>query len=690
MLEHAHMNRMQAKHPDWIWNRSDTHVILGVPGSHEGFKTPVEPGNSFSPGVGSYGVSTWIFADGRLHAPELMPLSELEWSFADSRVPVLRSRWRAGTVDVESRLFADGDAETNDIKNYLAVSIRNPTSEPVRLTFYLALRSFGAAGGPVRSLSFKDDRVLVNGAPVLYPVTSPNGFGAVSYAEAETDISALLMRNELPLTDSVSDESTWASGALAYDLTLQPDETRHLDFICHVHANYSKLKWLKPPPKGASVAPQEDRFTRSWLDQTTIELDVPDYRFRDAFFSQLTHLRMFTVYDEPRITPVSYPMWWLRDGAYVVTALDKGGYHDFAERAVRFVASRDAFGGFGAEGDGPSEGIWILSEHYLLTGSLDFLRDIYPDIERKANLLIQMLHTDVPITRKTEFRTSQMLLSPDSDLMCLPADDGMIMGRMDGHFPILWINAFAWFGLTRAAMCAEALGEDGNWFAREADQLRRTLTRRAPELFGKNDRDPNSAFWPTGWASREDEVIKRGFDQFWDTVRCPNGQYAREPMWTYFEAGQAHNYLLLGRPDRAWMTIEHFLTEHIAPGLYTYSEGNGDENSSLQWQRTRGWDRIRYVTPHGWTAAEVFLLLRDCLVREEDNALIVGSGIPSSWLTEPFSVRNLPTYFGAVSVHYSPEKGTLDVEVERLPPGGVHTNLPAECSVTLTGSTVTS
>jgi hypothetical protein len=77
--EHDALAAMRAKHPGWIWNRSDNHAIIGVPGSLEGFKTVVEPGNCFSPGPGSYCVSTWIYDRDRavLHAPEAMPLASL-------------------------------------------------------------------------------------------------------------------------------------------------------------------------------------------------------------------------------------------------------------------------------------------------------------------------------------------------------------------------------------------------------------------------------------------------------------------------------------------------------------------------------------------------------------------------------------------------------------------------------------
>lgn len=179
----------------------------------------------------------------------------------------------------------------------------------------------------------------------------------MSYARTKSDISTHLKSGKLPPDTEVVDDSTWASGALSYAIVLEPGETRQLDYIFHVHANQPQLKWLKPPSKSLSIDQAQSAFVEQWCNELTIRLDLPDQRFTNAFFTQLAHIYMFTVNDEPRISPVSYPLWWLRDGAYVVTALDKGGYHAFAERSVKGVADLDAFGGFGAEGDGPSEGI---------------------------------------------------------------------------------------------------------------------------------------------------------------------------------------------------------------------------------------------------------------------------------------------------------------------------------------------
>jgi hypothetical protein len=670
-FEHALMADMRRRHADWVWNRSDTHVFLGLPRSHETFKTPVEPGNSFSPGPGTYGVSTWVWAEGKLYAPEEMPLADIRWRFEEGSRPVLISEWTAGPVEVRSELFCDGDLEVRDVRDYSRVELRNGSARPVECALYVVLRSFGAAGGPLRRMEMRDGTVWVNGAPSVYAEEPPTAFGAVSYATTGQDVSVYLKSGKLPDASSADDPSTWASGALEYRLSLPTGAARRFDFACHLHAGHWAFPWLRPLERPLRLDAARERAVERRRRGLTVALDVPDARFRDAFFCQLQHLLMFTVHDAPRISPVTYPLWWVRDCAYVVNALDMGGYDGFAAAACRDAVRHDVMTGFGAEGDVPGELIWMLSEHYLLTRDRGFLEEVHPFIEAKAELLIAMRHADRPMFAHQEFVTSECGLVPSVDLLCAPARDGLIVGKMDHHFPLFWVNGFAFLGLSRAAACAEALGRDGSRFSAEAEAVRRAM-RGAFGTFGRNERDFTCAVWPTGWASREDPQLRSKFDDWWRAVRMPGGIYAPEKLWTYFEVGQAHNYLLLGSRERAWTTIERFLTNHHAPGLYTYHEGQRDENTALLlWQRTRGWDKAPCVTPHGWTAAELFLLLRDCLVREEGGALVVGSGVPASWMDRPFSVGGLPTHFGRASFSYEPEGRRLELTTARRPPLGV-------------------
>jgi hypothetical protein len=81
------------------------------------------------------------------------------------------------------------------------------------------------------------------------------------------------------------------------------------------------------------------------------------------------------------------------------------------------------------------------------------------------------------------------------------------------------------------------------------------------------------------------------------------------------------------------------------------------------------------------------MLLRDCLAREEAESLVIGSGIPESWMEKDFKVTDLPTYFGKLSFEYDPLNKVLDVYVRNSPPGGVKSELPGD--VTVRVSTVT-
>lgn len=683
VFEAEKLREMKQKHPDWIWNRADTHVILGAPGSMEAYKVPVEPGNSFSPGPGTYGVSTWVFVNGGLHTPEQMPLDSIVWRFEEGFYPVLHSDWKAGPLRVHSELFCpDGDDQLGDYQACYQVTLVNESDMPVEAKLYLVLRSFGAAGGPVRSLERKDASVLVNSFGALYAENASFQFGAISYEQTGKDISEVLIAGNLPSSGSVQDSSTWASGALAYDVHLPAGVQAQYAFVCQMQVSRYSVQYLHGPALPLDFSARKTAFLERWRERLGIRLSLPDVRFTEAFQCQLTHLTMFTVDKAVRITPISYPIWWLRDGAYVVNALNKGGQHAFCADALRNVAAQDIFGGFGAEGDGPSASIWILSEHYLITRDLDFLRDVFPHIVRKAQLLMSMRRTDKPIRKFTEFVIPKCMLAPDTDLVCLPAKDGLINGRMDHHFPVYWVNGFAHMAMQRTAFCARTLGIDDAPYLKEAAEIKEAMLRIAPERFGENERDVNSAYWPTGWADAADTLIREKYDAYWHNVKMKDSVFHPVTDWTYFEAGHAHNYMLKGDRERAWQSIEWFFANQTAPGLYTYPEGV-DGNTALLWPRTRGWDDIRSVTPHGWTAAELFLLLRDCLVHEEGDTLVIGQGVPVHWQHHAFSVENLPTYFGVVSFTYAPKSGELSVRLARKEACTVRSALPFSAQIVL-------
>jgi len=74
-----------AAEPQWIAPRSDVRVFLGEPGAPEVTKATVEPGNAFSPGMRTFGVTWWLRFPlaGTFFAAETATLDELPWSYEE-------------------------------------------------------------------------------------------------------------------------------------------------------------------------------------------------------------------------------------------------------------------------------------------------------------------------------------------------------------------------------------------------------------------------------------------------------------------------------------------------------------------------------------------------------------------------------------------------------------------------------
>jgi hypothetical protein len=134
--------------PSDPWPRGVGHVILAPPGSREEWKSYLEPGGSFSPSVGSFGISIWVLnAAGGIEATsDSLPLDQIRqrlvWASAsgipavETETPYYQARWTRGTVGT-----AAGDA-TLDLK----------LSTSADRKFALVIRSVGPAGGPIHSL----------------------------------------------------------------------------------------------------------------------------------------------------------------------------------------------------------------------------------------------------------------------------------------------------------------------------------------------------------------------------------------------------------------------------------------------------------------------------------------------------------------------------------------------------------
>ncbi|MDH3439095.1 MAG: hypothetical protein OEN48_19225, partial [Betaproteobacteria bacterium] len=82
---------------------------------------------------------------------------------------------------------------------------------------------------------------------------------------------------------------------------------------------------------------------------------------------------------------------------------------------------------------------------------------------------------------------------------------------------------------------------------------------------------------------------------------------------------------------------------------------------------------------HIWAAAEWVLMVRNCLLREEGDRLIVGSGIAPHWLQDDaiISFGPAPSAFGSVSLEIAAKAGAAGRRARVSWSGDWHTQAPA-------------
>jgi len=618
----------QRRPNDW-WPRGDGHVVLGTPGEPTRQKGYHEPGGSFSPSPGSFGVAFWVLdpAGKVIATSDSIPMDQIEQHFVwdpDKRVPSLATAtpfYRCVWSVVKSGQWQ------------LTVQ-----GIPKGMSVHVVIRSVGPAGGPLENLSWDGAQLLLNRRWVVQGTPAP-------------------------VTVSVGSEegTAWTQAPAAKTSHADPDGW-----------GYARLTLASAPVHTFTLRDTVPQFKSPLAFdrvQSTLEMDLPDKRFVTSLNAQAAHLMMGFEGNQTRPgEPVNYPLAWERDGAYGVVAMARCGQLDVARELGVYFAENDYFGGFGAEGDAPGSAIGALVDVASILNDADFSKWLWPHVERKAALIYEMLSATQRITKEWIGPiVPSCVTNPLIPVICDATRNGLIAGTMDHHFPILYINAISYRGLRQAAKLATRLGKhaEAKRFLETAAVLQRGWQGGFLTDEAKNERTYMSSLWPSWVAAKDPAPFREKLETRWQTTKDAAGAPLKRPLWTYFNAGEAHQWLFLDEPDRVWQTLAYFWATDCSPGLYAYWEGNGEENAFRQWENIRGWLTPRYVTPHYWTAAEMLLLQLDMLayVSEfgEEPVLVIGAGVPAAWLKHPMHVQGLPTSLGSVGWTYKDNTVTVDV-----------------------------
>lgn len=601
-------------------NRGKTHLFLGDPLSAGLDKTVVEPGNAFSPGVWTLGVSLAVRAGDTLIAPEC---ADLPLAFENDLPPVTVSEYGENGAHVRSELCHVGNPEGFGA-DFFRAHVTGADDAA------LVIRDIGPAGGPITALTYDapHNALIVENGPTFHFETPVRV--EILPADAQHDSPCALVHFE---------------GAVS---------------VCVSHG-YNGRAFPVPEQKGL-VLPVAEGFAaarKRWQDALPGRVYAPDTRIETTWQQTAFHMLSAMERGLPRISVANYPIFWIRDGIIVLRALDLMGRADLARMGCEALVPLIFSGGFGSEADTPGEGLWSLGQHALLHRDAAWAKKILPAMEERVEWIERMLTAEAPVYRPADMRTVFAHWKINSDLLCMPHKGNHIHGRMDWHYPDFYINCWACTGLYTAAQTAQLAGDTEKaaaWRAM-AERLDAAIVTELLPDFG-NERDSCVAPYPCLVPGGDADTLRGYFNAWYDKKRLtPEGERSREPLWTYFEAAQIHNAFLLGERERAWKCLDGFLSDEHWHGMSIYTESSWGKTEMLPFgrhQNARGWlqkGADGANMPHNWTSSEAFLLLRDLFVTEEGDHLALFKGVPRSWIFPGarFGVSQLPTALGTVS-----------------------------------------
>jgi hypothetical protein len=654
---------------------------------------------------GAPALEPFLQLDGRLVT--WADVTTREHRLADETLPIPTVVWDAGRVLLEVTAVPELTAGGEPLAVY---RVTNRSGRGVRGRLLLALRPLqvnppvqflGLPGGhaAVRSIALVGRALVVNDTTRARALTPPDAFGATPFRDG--DVVALLRRAGLPAGATAADSGGLASGALAWDLDLAPDESRVVVLglpAPRPAADRGDAAGAMTEAAAAAFAAERLAAARAdWrarLGVVEVQLPGPADDIAHTLRANLGYILVNR--DGPALQPGSraYDRSWIRDGALTATALLKLGHaaaaREFLEWYVQFQYPSgrvpccvDRRGADPVpEHDSHGELIYLAAEHFRVTRDTAVARRVWPHAAAAAEAIAALRRERMtPVYRRDSAAYHGLLPQSISH-----------EGYSAKPVHSFWDQFFGLRGLKDAVLLAGVVGDTARAaaFARERDDMRRSIlasierTQAARgidfipgsvELADFDATSTTTAIAPGGELGHlPPRAVDATFRRYVEAFR----RRAAENRWegyTPYEWRTVGTLVRLGRPAVAHELMPWFLGHRRPAAWRQWSEGVFREER-----------HVGFIgdMPHTWVGSDFIRSVLDMLAyeREEDEALVVGAGTPYAWTAETGAgLRGLRTWWGALDLTIRREGEAVRVRIASggqgdarpltVPPGGV-------------------
>jgi len=543
--------------------------------------------------------------------------------------------------------------------------IRNLSDETLKGRLIVAIRPYNPEGAaPIFELSFDEAKntLFADGVPACTLLFKPDKI--VLRTLTDGDVSNRL---DEPTPSSIESADGFCFGCVQKSFELAPMKSASVEFVSPMDTSVQAKK-----RKGAAFIKQSTKLSYSdrrqaASDQAKDALEkgakftFPNHRLQESFDAARLHL--YSVDDGETITPgpLTYHQGWFRDAAYMLSALDVLGWHAQAQQKIeRFPRLQKRSGFFRSqkgEWDSNGQAIWTIAKHYKLARDKELLSRLWPSVWKGA-LWIEKKRSR---TKKAE--------GPHRGLLP-PGLSAEHFGPPDYYY---WDDFWCAAGLREAAYLAKELG-----LGDEAARLE--------GLFAEFWGDIMKSIEKAG-GRLETPVIPAGPYRVFDAAAI-GSVCALYPLFLLNPIdARMTNTLdeLEARCFRDGMFFQDFvhsgmnayLTCHVAECRLIRRESKAHEIMRQILDAaspTYAWpEAVHPRTGYGcmgdghhiWAAADWIHLLRNMILFEYGQELIITAAAPARWFEEGkrIEARGAPTEFGEVLLSIESTNDAVELNI---------------------------
>ncbi|WP_223164582.1 discoidin domain-containing protein [Massilia rubra] len=680
-------------YPRGMSGQQNYWTVLGVDGGRE--TGLISEDGAIEAARAGFTIEPFVIDSGKLATWADVTMSQ---SLQDGYLPIPSVSWTAPRWQLRTSAFAQGTPATSQL--IARYDLANTSDFPLTLRLVLALRPLQVnppmqflntppGVSPIRALAWNGDSFAVDGVTRVWSLAVPGLAGVSSFDHAA--IPARLAGDGWSALRRVDDEAGFASGALAYDVTLAPRATAVFGLALPLNGQPGAPQLAGATPEQWLTAMQ-DEVAEQWrarLNRVSITVPAAAQPLVDTLRSSLAHILMTR--DGAALMPGtrSYARSWIRDGAMMSEAMLRLGNDNVARNYAYWFAQYQFANGKipccvdrrGSdpvpENDSQGEFIFLVAQLWRYTHDRELVTRLWPRVKAAAAYMEQQ--------RQSE--RSAANLAPQRRMLygLLPASishEGYSAKPMHSN----WDNFWGLRGYRDAAMLAALLNRaaDAATLRAQGDQFERELlaslrlsasTHGIDYLAGAaelGDFDPTSttiALSPGGLQQRLPQDLLHGtFERYWREAVARRDGRREWNDYTPYELRNVAAFVRLGWRGRAHELLDFFMRDRRPVAWNQWAEVVG---------RAARAPRFVGDMPHGWISSDYIRSALDLFAyeRESDQSLIVADGIPAAWLDGAgVGVRGLRTAYGTLDYTIRAEARGIGMTIGgkmSRPPGGV-------------------